>query len=69
MLARPAPSPKLLRLGVVTEEELKRPDSDYPTWMEYTSARMRGCHPIKSFKKRDLNDVFVFKGVEARMSY
>jgi isopenicillin N synthase-like dioxygenase len=40
VVVRPAPSPKLIRLGLVTEEELKRPDIDYLTSMEYTRARI-----------------------------
>jgi len=66
---RPAPSPKLLRLGLVTEEELQKPDSDYPTSVEYTRARMKARHHVKSFKQRDLQEKFTLKGLESRMAY
>jgi hypothetical protein len=66
---RSAPSPKLLGLGLVTQEELNRPDSDYPTSIEYTRGRMRARHHVKSFKKRDLSEKFELKGLASKMSY
>jgi len=48
---------------------LQKPNSEYPTSVEYTRARMRARHHVKSFKKRDLNDKFVLKGLESRMSF
>jgi hypothetical protein len=68
-MIRPAPSPKLLRVGLVTEEELQKPDSDYPTSVEYTRNRMRARHHVKSFKERDMEEKFVMKGLESRMAY
>lgn len=68
-MIRPAPSPKLVRLGMVTQEELDKPDSEFPTSMDYTRKRMRARHHVKKFEKRDLNKTFVLKGMETKMAY
>jgi len=66
---RPVPSPKLLRLGIVTQEELNKPDSDYPLSPEYTMGRLKARHLITEFTKRDEYQIFELKGLKTRMTY
>jgi hypothetical protein len=66
---RPCPSPKLLRLGIITQEALDKPDSEYPTAVEYTFGRLRARHLHTQFKKRDDQEYFVLKGLRTRMTY
>ena len=65
----PAPSPKLLRLGLITDEDLANPP-DVPTSAEYTRARIRKrSNPKEFLKTRDPQASFKMKGIEVKSYY
>jgi len=64
LVLRPVPSPKLKRLGLVTDDEINR--DDYPTASEWQMARMKKVHHIKEYPKRDDKAVFELKGMTVK---
>ena len=64
---KPVPSDKLKRLGMLSDADLA--SDDYPTAEEYSNARRRSVHHVKSYAKRDRDAKFEIKGVTVQSHY
>ena len=65
---RPAPSPKLQRLGMLKAVDTD-PATQFPTAREYVTTRMRQKHHRTTFEKRSQGTTFEFKGLKTPKHY